>query len=517
VSRDIPAKKRQAQPVQLTGDGEMEYMNHQEERSDADWTLMVYVGATAVLDSFAVESLKQMKRAAGDGVIVAAQFDASGHDKICRLIFDGTGDLGGSIENNVVGDRFFPNYNKTPGDFLEEFILWAYKECPARHYCLVLWTDGSLSPPGSPMDKESREALDNSRRQNFLLPVELRATLEKVRETGRAKFDIIAMDACNMSMIEDVYELRDCAEFLIASEEEMPDHSMPYEQLLPLFREHKDDTLEICRAIAREYKRAYQDYISNRFTGLKKVTLSCLQLAHISKVTGPLDELALALLSAVEQDATRKAVITARDEAKSFIAGLFVDVCDFCDKLRNELTNQKVVNEELESACAKVCDAISTLDPQAQVVVGNETSEPDRCHGLSIYYPNLSAAEKAEIEQANGAKGGTDILNKSRAEGILGIETYYPTLQLAKKTHWNEFIAFGWSRCLIKETPLELDTRYSALLCAIYVDLYLSSVYPKPQTPPLDSYLIELVKTYRIELLRKASEHQRRGVIAAAA
>src|SRR5262249_15272394 len=158
-------------------------------------------------------------------------FDASGHDKIRRLIFDGTGDLDASIERNVV-ERFVPDNSEAPADFLKDFILWAYDrpECQTKHYCLVLWTDGSLSPPGSPLDKESREALDNSRRQNFLLPVELRATLAKVKETGRAKFDIIAMDACNMSMIEDVYELRDCAEFLIASEEEMPDHSMPYEQ-----------------------------------------------------------------------------------------------------------------------------------------------------------------------------------------------------------------------------------------------------------------------------------------------
>jgi cysteine peptidase C11 family protein len=474
MSRDIPAKKRQAQPIQLKGDGEMENMNHQEERSVADWTLMVYVGATAVLDSFAVESLKQMKRAAGEGVIVAAQFDASGRDKIRRLIFDGTGDPDASIENDVV-DRFFPDNHKTPVDFLEDFIRWAYSECKATHYCLVLWTDGSLSP-AIPMGKESRTILDNRRRQNFLLPVDLRATLEKIRkEPKRDKFDIIAMDACNMSMIEDVYELRDCAEFLIASEEEIPNQSFPYPQLLPLFREHKHDTMAICRSVAREYKRAYQDYISNMSTGLKKVTLSCLRLANISKVTGPLDELAQALSSAVEKDAnTRQAVISARNEAKSFVVGLFADVFGFCDQLRQELTRRNIVNKELESACAKVCNAISTRDPQAQAVVGNETSEPDRCHGLSIYFPYLTDAEKEQIAQVSESKGGADLLNKSRGEGIGQIEVYYPTLQLAKNTHWDEFIAFGWSRCLIKEVPLELDARYSGQQCAIHLERYLS-------------------------------------------
>ncbi len=162
---------------------------------------------------------------------------------------------------------------------------------------------------------------------------------KKIRQDPRTevrtrKFDIIGMDACNMSMIEDVYELRECADFLIASEEEIPDASWPYEQLLPIFRKHKDDTIAICRSVAREYKRAYQDYISNESTGLKKVTLSCLQLAHISNVIEPLNELAQALLAAVKRDTnTRHAVFSARDKAKSFVAGLFVDAFGFCDQL----------------------------------------------------------------------------------------------------------------------------------------------------------------------------------------
>jgi len=477
-------------------------MNHPKKRP-ADWVLMVYMGATSVLDSFAVESLKQMKRAAGTGVIVAAQFDACGYagEGIPRLIFDGTGDKGASIENDVK-KRVFPDNDKEPADYLEDFILWAYDqpECKAaKHYCLILWTDGSLAPASLPTGKESQEVIDNRRRQNFLLPVELRDTLDKVRKTGRRpKFDIIGMDACNMSMIEDVYELRECADFLIASEEEIPDASFPYEQLLPLFREHRD-TIAICRSVAREYKRAYQDYISNESTGLKKVTLSCLQLAHINQIKEPLDDLAVALLSAVKDKNTRRAVISARDGAMSFVAGLFADAFGFCDQLRKELTARKIVNERLDSACAKVCNAIDAPYAEGRLIAGNETSEPHRCHGLSIYFPNLAAAEQGEIAQVSAAKGGTDILNKLRGEGIGQIESYYPSLELAQSTHWYEFIKSGWSRCLIKEVPLELGVRYSAQQCAIhFVELFLDMLEQKPplgqkpllgQNPPLGQNL----------------------------
>src|SRR4029077_4682723 len=123
----------------------------------------------------------------------------------------------------------------------------------------------------------------------------------------------------------------------------------------------------------------------------KKVTLSCLQLAHISKVIGPLKELAQALLAAVKRDKnTRHAVFSARNNAKSFVAGLLVDAFGFCHQLPKELTARDIVNKELESACIKVCNAISapyvegpsvgknrTFGPQPQIVVGNETSQPD--------------------------------------------------------------------------------------------------------------------------------------------
>ncbi len=48
------------------------------------------------------------------------------------------------------------------------------------------------------------------------------------------KLDIVAFDACNMSMIELASELQAYADFMIASQEEVPDASFPYEDLLKL-------------------------------------------------------------------------------------------------------------------------------------------------------------------------------------------------------------------------------------------------------------------------------------------
>src|SRR5689334_17657496 len=433
----------------------------------ADWTIMVYIGAKDILDSFAIESLKQIKSAAGDGVIVAAQLDASGRKKIRRFIFDGKGHKDASLESDVV-ERFLPDNKKAPADFLKDFIIWVHSrpECEAKHYCLICWTDGSLSTE-IPTGKEPQKKIDDRRRQDFLLPVQLRLALEEVRKTGRDKFDIIGMDACNMSMVEDTYELRDCAEFLIASEEEIPNHSWPYAQLLPIFRDHKDDIPVICKMVAREYKRAYEDYIFNKSTGLNRVTLSSMRLARMPRVTGPLDELAVALLQASIFDAnTRRAIVSARQKAMGFVVGLFVDLRGFSDLLRTELTIRNIRNEELKAACTRVCDAITTLDEETQVVIENATFEPHRCHGLSIFLPLVTAADQNEINRVRDSKGGTDVLNKSRQERMAQIVGYYSSLKLAHDTRWLEFITVAWPRCLAEEQPSEVCERLSVQACA---------------------------------------------------
>jgi hypothetical protein len=68
----------------------------------ANWTIMVYISADNILANFAVESLKQLKRSAGDGVVVAAQLDASGNHHARRYLFDGASEKNSSLGNNVV-------------------------------------------------------------------------------------------------------------------------------------------------------------------------------------------------------------------------------------------------------------------------------------------------------------------------------------------------------------------------------------------------------------------------------
>jgi len=61
-------------------------MSNQEVKLIADWVIMVYIAADDILANFAIESLKQLKSAAGkdkagSDILVVAQVDLDGYAK----------------------------------------------------------------------------------------------------------------------------------------------------------------------------------------------------------------------------------------------------------------------------------------------------------------------------------------------------------------------------------------------------------------------------------------------------
>src|SRR5262250_828755 len=185
-----------------------------------DWTLMVYISADDILANFAVESLKEMKRAAGGGVTVVAQFDANVGGSVPIYAFTEPDKTGSSIEKNRTGIVTGP-VDMTAAATLAGFINEATDKYPAKHYALVLWGHG----PELLFDDDVPPSTPPSSRRYFT-PGNLRKALEYTklvkRELGRSRLEIIAIDACCMSLVEVSGELHNCATYLVASQDEVP-------------------------------------------------------------------------------------------------------------------------------------------------------------------------------------------------------------------------------------------------------------------------------------------------------
>ncbi len=322
----------------------------------------------------------------------------------------------------------------------------------------------------------------------YITPIELRNALQagipqKDGDTDPTKKPrIISMDACSMSMFEVAYEIRNYAEFMVASQEEVPDLSFPYDKLVDYFRAAKSDAEYLCKSSVEGYGRAYQDYIFNMNTGMKNVTLSAIRLRNLGDLETALKSLADALYDARDEKGLPGLLIDARERSMGYAGGLYVDICNFCDKLQSALAIPPFPSEiagKLKDACNAVCKA---LRDEKGCILTNQATDSSESHGLSIYFPYMKDEEIEEVREPL-VKGGTDTIGKGftavmnraasnvllcvRRQLIVDTEGYYGQLNLAKDTNWYRFIVQVWSRILAGSAGHELDLRYSAQQSAV--------------------------------------------------
>ena len=463
---------------------------------EADWAILVYISADRVLTNFAVESLKQLKRAAGNGIIALAQMQGSTEKGAKRYVFRGRdkhpkANLAASLRVNrekKIEPAPWPGGIADPRN-LTQFIKWASKY-KAKHRCLFLWghgyellinSDARTSATDSANSGSRAQGRKNGGR-NYLAPISLKEALEAANGSA-GKLDIIGVDACSLSLLELASELRGSGDFMIASQGDVPDGSFPYEQLLlALKRDMKKkghdrgDVEAICKAIPKLYGETYQDYVIGPKTGISEITLTSVRLNNLARIEESLKRLATLLIGSRFDHSVRQHVLDARKAARDFALGLFVDLRDFCLNL-----GKTVGDRELKAACDAVIAVIDGRDKK-DCILANKTRgiRSKKCSGLSVYFPYLSEKEMAQTEESLTAgattmvdqvellvKGGTNNLLKARSVQIRQIEEDFESLkQFGEATGWSNFIKRGWSVMMAAEEPKELDQHYSGEQCA---------------------------------------------------
>jgi hypothetical protein len=224
-----------------------------DESTSRKWTVMVYMAGDNNLSDRCVDNVREMKLAElTDDVTVRAQINRSsayGHRharyKVTGCALENFDDAKCSISaDKLRGSSRHYNTGRTKP--LEDFIKWCIEDRPADNYALILW--GHASPLDNvPVRRPARRMISHRREENARAPVshrvsnkaffkictddntgesltniDLREVLRRVRKRIGRPIDVLGMDACLMSMIELCYDLRDGANFIVASESLIP-------------------------------------------------------------------------------------------------------------------------------------------------------------------------------------------------------------------------------------------------------------------------------------------------------
>jgi hypothetical protein len=236
------------------------------------WTVMVFMAAadSAALDAFAVRDLREMERginATHTNVVV--QMNRSWPDTPQRYRVARTEDdppAGDSRFIPLPAEPYEKTQKPTPESDLTQFVSWAKEEFPAKYYFLVLWGHAY----GLGFGRSHNRSITMS---------SLRQCLESQR------VDVIGTNACAMSYVEAAYELRDCADYLVASQISVPFVGWPYESVLKQV-DHNTTPEQFGRLIVDAYVGI------TTTASIEPVAMSLLSLAEAGKLKGLVSDFA---------------------------------------------------------------------------------------------------------------------------------------------------------------------------------------------------------------------------------
>lgn len=191
----------------------------------AKHTLLVYIMANNSLDKFGILNLNTMMK-------VATKDNLNGGNLIVYYAPKGVApqllqlkeNSDGTVIKEVVLD--YEKQNSASPEVLSNVIKEVISRFPANSYGLDLWSHGSAWVPSDYQNMMKAFGQDGD---NWMEIDEL------AKGIPNGIFNYILFDACYMASVECVYELKDKANYILASPTETMGDGWPYEKIIPAF------------------------------------------------------------------------------------------------------------------------------------------------------------------------------------------------------------------------------------------------------------------------------------------
>lgn len=360
-----------------------------------NWTVMVYMDADNNLERYAIQNFLQMSSVgSNNNVSIVVQMDRIGYNN--------------SYGNWTDAKRFYVTKNMTPtpknatmdlGEVdmgnpqtLANFITWAVKNYPAKHYILILWDHG-----GGWRDKVNHQPVkgvcwDYTNSDHLTLP-ELEKALANAESQTGVKLDVVGFDACQMGMIEVFYQIRNHASIAIASEDVELAPGWPYKAILHDLTSNPAMTPnELAETVVSEYSSYYR----SQYPLFMMFTMAAVNLTKMDNLATSVDKFAKDLIASIPGN--ESVIAGARLNSEEFCLGSdyvgSIDLYSFAELIYSNLN--------LNSAKA-VMEAVN----DAVVAEAHGSGHPN-AHGVAIYYPKYWYDKAYEEETSFAADTSWD-------------------------------------------------------------------------------------------------------------
>jgi len=270
---------------------------------------------------------------------------------------------------------------------LAEFLYWGVTTYPADKYCLILWDHGGA------IDGFGHDEVSG----NMLSVEQITNALDASYSYTDVKFDLLGFDACLMSNLEVMYNLKNYADYFVASEEVEPGHGWDYTYFL---NKMVSKSITTGNELGKHIADGYLQHAKNE--GTSEITLAVTDLSEIDNVMEKLEALVYKLtLPPVKRSIYFTPVAHGRASAEDYgksaenPGGSFdvVDLVDFANNVK-----------QFDETFAPECDALIASVEQAIDYKVKDQTKPNS-NGMTIYLPyNQFADSEVVIEKVEKYK-----------------------------------------------------------------------------------------------------------------
>jgi len=225
----------------------------------ADRTVFVYMAGENNLSTYAEKDLSEMKKGAqsigSNNNLIVYVDDASSQKPYIARVKDGA----------LRDTTFFSESYSSDPNILQLLLSHVKDTYPAKSYGLVFWghATGWFIKRDSIAYNSRRRAYGGDTGNNtttssgrFWMNIPSMAKAIS-RAMGSDKLKYIFFDCCNMGCVEVAYELRNVADYMVASPAEIPEEGAPYDIVVP-------DLFSQSEAFYRNLIDHYYDYYTDK-------------------------------------------------------------------------------------------------------------------------------------------------------------------------------------------------------------------------------------------------------------
>lgn len=237
-----------------------------------EWTILIYMAGDNGLYDYALQDIEEMELSQfGNSANIIVQMDgAETSDLASTYRYKISHQPAQGIQSRVLSDIG----ETDSGSYLtlRNFVKWGFKRYQSEKKALIIWSHGNgwskdINEKGIAPDNTSQSYISMSNH-------EMQAAL------NGTNLDLLIYDACNMQSIENLFELKGQADFIIGSEDTVPATGLPYSRIFDYWQQAENlDSLVV--NIPKIYLDSYRPgNLYNPGPYLKKVTSSTAKMEH---------------------------------------------------------------------------------------------------------------------------------------------------------------------------------------------------------------------------------------------